>query len=249
MHSVLNYIGKKDIDLSKYNIDNYKVYCEPFSGSFNTGFELMETGFKGKIIYNDLDSELVNFWNILKESPTELYDNCNTLIKQIHSLITDDEKKNMLKHWKNSKSSIKQASAKYTELLFTTMSGLKFSKGIQSFAYLDFLILSDFLNENNIIIENLDYKECIQKYDSSETFFLIDPPYERNDNKKYYCLDYNNIKLSDLINVIDNVKADWLLTYSNSNVLKEHYKKLDIKEITRNMFGRKYKEVYIHKNN
>ena len=48
MHSVLNYIGKKDIDLSKYNIDNYKVYCEPFSGSFNTGFELMETGFKGK---------------------------------------------------------------------------------------------------------------------------------------------------------------------------------------------------------
>ena len=66
MYSVLNYIGKKEVNLLEdMMVLDMKVYCEPFSGSYNTGFKLIDTGYKAKYILNDLDENVYNYLNYI----------------------------------------------------------------------------------------------------------------------------------------------------------------------------------------
>ena len=69
--SVLDYKGKKKINLYD-EVKSSKIYVEPFGGSFNAGFNLLASGYTGKVIYNDLDKELVDFWNRVKSGNINL---------------------------------------------------------------------------------------------------------------------------------------------------------------------------------
>lgn len=70
--SVLDYTGKKKISLLD-EVDGHKRYIEPFGGSFNAGLNLIQAGYTGDIIFNDLDKEVYDFWNRVK-SGTEILD-------------------------------------------------------------------------------------------------------------------------------------------------------------------------------
>lgn len=238
MGSVLNYIGKKSIDLQEYEIDKYSVYVEPFSGSFNTGFTLMEQGYKGKVIYNDLDEQLINFWTMLRSNPLELYRLCIELFNNV-------KETNKIEEQEQNTDKLTQASEFYIRQLFNTMNGLNFSKrkNIPSFEQYDFIINSEMLNR--ITIEQLDFAECIEKYDSIDTFFLIDPPYIRKTSSNYYNIDFQQLSYDKLIDTIDNIQGQWLLTYNDNYNLRQHYK--NIKEIKRKLYGREYTELYIRK--
>ena len=57
MYSVLNYIGKKEVELLEdMEVLNIETYCEPFSGSFNTGFKLIDKGYNTKYILKYLNT-------------------------------------------------------------------------------------------------------------------------------------------------------------------------------------------------
>ena len=64
------------------------------------------------------------------------------------------------------------------------------------------------------VIRDLDFKHCMDAYDTPETFFLIDPPwyndiYSKND-KPFYdrtALQY----YEDIFNILEHIKGDWTL--------------------------------------
>ncbi len=69
----------------------------------------------------------------------------------------------------------------------------------------------------NATVENMDFKDTIIKYDSENTFFLIDPPwrfecYDKNDkafcDRKVY--DY----YKQILDLVDNIKGDWFILSS-----------------------------------
>ncbi len=62
------------------------------------------------------------------------------------------------------------------------------------------------------IIENLDFRELIPKYDSEKTFFYLDPPYLTGG--KQYKFSFTIEDFKDLKRILDSVKGYWLLNSS-----------------------------------
>jgi len=70
-----------------------------------------------------------------------------------------------------------------------------------------------------VTVENLDYRDCISKYDAATNFFYLDPPYTKGH-------EYQNAKKFDhneLREVLGNVKARWLLSYDDSDLVRKLY--------------------------
>ena len=78
---------------------------------------------------------------------------------------------------------------------------------------------NEFCKENfiNSIVENMDFMETINKYDSEDTFFLIDPPWRFDvyDDRSLSVCDrkpYDYYK--ELLEKVDTIKADWFILSS-----------------------------------
>ena len=76
-------------------------------------------------------------------------------------------------------------------------------------------------------ILNTDYKNLIKKYDSSNTLFYLDPPYEKSD--KLYTHD--SVPISDVYNFIKNIKGKFVLSYNDSKEAKDLFKAYKIKRV------------------
>ena len=79
----------------------------------------------------------------------------------------------------------------------------------------------------DVEIYNVDYKELIYKYDSKDTFFYLDPPYE-NSNGLY---KNDVVRTEELYDILSNIKGKFLMSYNNSDVAKELFKDYNIYKI------------------
>ena len=64
--------GKKRV--SKFIIDNLpsaELFIDVFGGSAAVSIEAVKSGKYSQVIYNDLDSNLVNFMKVVRDSPVE----------------------------------------------------------------------------------------------------------------------------------------------------------------------------------
>lgn len=177
MKSLLNYIGKKsNIDIhdiilkNKLDID---TYCEPFSGGFSAGLNLIEKGFKGKVILNDLDFEVYNFWIVLRDNYEELMDRINNALNSIFKYDENDDKLQVIKEYKISNDNIDRACAEYISQQSLTMKGLRIKANKFRDTEIDFFLQSKSLE--NVIIRNCDYSEILREYSSDKTFFFNRP--------------------------------------------------------------------------
>ena len=73
-------------------------------------------------------------------------------------------------------------------------------------------------------VENLDFSEVIEKYDSLTTYFYLDPPYYKTE--KYYSKhDFGIDDHERLANVLQNVKGKFSLSYYYFDQLEEWFPK------------------------
>ena len=80
----------------------------------------------------------------------------------------------------------------------------------------------------NVKIFNKDYSLIIKQYDSNETFFFIDPPYE-NTNKTFY--NESQFDYEKLAYILKNIKGLFLLTLNDSKNIRNIFKDFIIKKI------------------
>lgn len=71
---------------------------------------------------------------------------------------------------------------------------------------------------------NIDYKEVIQKYDSKDTFFYLDPPYMGRE-KYYINHDFDENSHYELSSILNNIKGRFALSYYYFDGIKEIYPK------------------------
>ena len=245
MKSILKYIGMKEVNLQEFGFKNETIYCEPFSGSFNNGLKMYENGFRDKLIYNDLDEQVTNFWVCVKENNVELLNRINQLNNILKNYFTDSERNNTLERWLKSTNNIKRAAAEFIYRQYLTIDGLKWNIKDNITDSFDFYLHEEAFK--HIEINNIDYKDIILKYDSENTFFFIDPPYDIARASKYYRGNDKGFNHSELANIIKNLKGNWLLTYNDNYNIRELYKDYKIKKHTRKLFGKDYTELYITK--
>lgn len=217
---MIPYLGNK-FTLSEFILPfcpkNPDYWIEPFGGAMGLYFTLNLKEYPDtKFIYNDINPLNCNLFQQLKKEK---------FIQKVLSTKVDETF--YLDCFDKLSSKSKEVKA-LSWLIILTCGDLKdvMSKNYRGNAtfevfkyklprYIDYF--------SKLEIENLDYKDLFQKYDSgSNVFFYCDPPYLGYE--EYYTNhNFNNDKHSELRDSLLNLKASWLLSYYDFPEMKEWY--------------------------
>ena len=205
---------KKVIDAFPANYESM-IYVEPFVGGGSVFFNKEPSK---KEIINDFDGELIRLYQAVKKSPKELGD-------RINGVYTEEDFYE-LKQLKPTSDMGKVV--KYYLLIFLSLYGnqriFNYKRGTVA---KDFETYSDRLS--SVSINNKDYKTIIHDYDSPNTFFYLDPPYE---NTGKTIDQYSDINFDELFDILSSIKGKFLLSVNNSKRIRDLFKNFHIRKAT-----------------
>jgi DNA adenine methylase len=195
---------------------NCDTLVEVFGGSGVISMYAPREVFK-KIIYNDIDPLLVNFFTVLKEKPAELS-------KKIALIPVSRETTNkyakMLKTGEIHKLDPVEKAAVYFYLIRTTMFSQldQFSPRASTNTAVRIRKHATLIPEyakmwRDIVIENADFRDLIRKYDAENAVFYCDPPFLSTSEveRDYYRFAFTDRDMKDLLNVLSSIKGKFVL--------------------------------------
>jgi DNA adenine methylase len=219
------------------NIDkDIEVYCEPFSGQFWIFFGMDLTQYPNlkKVVYNDFNSLNYNLFKCV-QNPSELQRYLDSIpVQQIGVNITPPELKQQFVSFQAEifEPNVRvqdydyQIAAKYAYVLTQVFSGsnpksssfvdLKGKYRSKYLAFRDKLSKPDWVEHFLRItdVENMDFQDVIEKYDSPTSYFYTDPPYYIVGEGTYYSNhDFDREDHERLANVLNGVKGKFSLSY------------------------------------
>lgn len=244
---MIPYIGGKK-KMQSWIIPNInkdiEIYCEPFSGQFWIffGMDLEQYPNLKKIVYNDFNPLNYNLFQCVR-NPKRLLEECNKLVVQEKGVYpTNTICKEMFDSFQaeifNENFSVKatdyETAAKYVYVLTQVFSGANPSKSkfidLKGKYHSKFTAFKNKLSKPDWIehflkisdVENLDFQEVINKYDSPKTYFYVDPPYYVVGEGSYYSNhDFNRQDHERLTNVLKDIKGKFSLSYYDFPLLSE----------------------------
>jgi DNA adenine methylase len=244
---MLSYIGGKS-KIGKWIVDYYpsdmETYVETFGGMFWCFYNMDMNKFPNlkTVVYNDFNPLNYNLFKCL-ENPTELLKAVNSIPCQEKGVEKTPELYSILfKNYQQSLFSAETAitspdymiAAQYAYILTQVFSGSKPEsssfidlKGKYKSKYLTFRDklmnekwVDKFLRITNV--ENMDFAEVIEKYDSEKTYIYLDPPYWKTEN--YYSNhDFDRNDHQRLAETLHNVKGKFSLSYYDFELLHEWF--------------------------
>ena len=193
---------------------NYDTYVEPFFGAGHLFFSL--DGSKKEVI-NDLDPQITR---IMKGFQT--FDNIQ-IADDINGYYSKEDF-NDIKH--------SQPSSEYDQFLKDVVLLITsyFGKGEHyclSSSCIDLPVSNVYKDRlKDVVILNQDYKSVIQQFDSPNSFFYLDPPYQ-NSSKNHY--QFNQLNIFELLDFMTTIQGMFLLSYNCSSEIEEYSEKLGFK--------------------
>ncbi len=88
----------------------------------------------------------------------------------------------------------------------------------------------------DVVIENMDFRKLIEKYDGPDTVFYCDPPYI--DTEFYYTPEFKEKDHQDLADILNNIEGYAMVSYYDVPLLDELYPS--------KIWDRQYKEGVKH---
>jgi DNA adenine methylase len=256
----ISYIGGKSKIAPQLIIPNIptdiEIYVEPFSGQFWTFFKMNLENYPNlkTVVYNDFNKLNYNLYTCIKDHQ-RLLEECEKLIVQekdviptnpiccelfnrFQSEIFNDEFKVDGYNY--------EVAAKYVYVLTQVFSGANPAKS--KFIDLKGKYHSKFTSFKNKLknekwqkmferidfVENMDFEDVIKKYDSSTTYFYVDPPYYIVGEGTYYSNhDFDRNDHERLSNVLKNIKGKFSLSYYDFPLLSEWFPKDQYKWVSK----------------
>ena len=232
----LRYPGGKSRALPKIfqyipNLTDYVEYREPFLGGGSVALEITKRYPGINVWVNDLYNPLYTFWSILQEYPQDLYESIKgykedygtpDLARQLFN-----EMKIQLNH--------PEAEDYYRAVAFYIINKCSFSGLTESSSF------SAQASDHNFTMSNIEklpgYGELIKDWritnynydslltDDKSVFVYLDPPYDIKDNlygrKGSMHKGFDHDKFA---NDCDRFLAHQLVSYNNSNLVKDRFK-------------------------
>jgi DNA adenine methylase len=234
---MLSYIGGKS-KIGKWIVPFYpqdmETYVETFGGMFWCFFNMDLSQYPNlkKVVYNDFNPLNYNLFQCA-QNPSELQRALDAIsVQQIGVSITPPEMKQQFVSFQAEIFAPNvtlqpydyEVAAKYAYVLTQVFSGSKPEtssfidlKGKYRSKYLSFrdkLSKPDWVEHFLKItdVENMDFAEVINKYDSKSTYIYLDPPYWKTEN--YYSNhDFDSKDHERLANVLNGVQGKFSLSY------------------------------------
>jgi DNA adenine methylase len=244
---MLSYIGGKS-KIGKWIVpfypNNMETYVETFGGMFWCFFNMNLGQYPNlkKVVYNDFNSLNYNLFQCA-QNPSELQRAMDEIpVQQLGVTNTPDEFREKFKQYQSevfAENVVVQPfnyemAAKYAYVLTQVFSGSKPEtsnfidlKGKYRCKYLSF---RDKLSKPNWVdhflkitdVENMDFQEVIEKYDSPSTYIYLDPPYWKTENY-YNNHDFDSADHQRLAEVLNNVQGKFSLSYYDFDLLHEWF--------------------------
>jgi len=244
---MLSYIGGKS-KIGKWIVPFYpqdmETYVETFGGMFWCFFNTDLTKYPNlkKVVYNDFNQLNYNLFQCVK-NPQLLLDAINAIsCQQVGVDVTPEIYKEQFVNFQaeifaknfNVKAYDYVIAAKYAYVLTQVFSGSKPEtssfidlKGKYKSKYLTF---RDKLSKPEWVehflriteVENMDFADVIQKYDSPTTYIYLDPPYWKTENY-YNNHDFDRNDHDRLAKVLHGVKGKFSLSYYDFDLLHEWF--------------------------
>ena len=246
---MLSYIGGKS-KIGKWIVDYYptdmETYLETFGGMFWCFYnmDLKQYPNLNKVVYNDFNPLNYNLFKCV-QNPSELLRAINSIDCQKQGIdVTPQIYKDQFIRFQaeifNQGFSVEpgdyEVAAKYVYILTQVFSGSKPEtsnfidlKGKYKSKYLTFrdkLSKPDWVDHFLKIteVENMDFSDVINKYDSPSTYIYLDPPYWKTEN--YYSNhDFDRQDHERLANTLKNVQGKFSLSYYDFPLLSEWFPK------------------------
>jgi DNA adenine methylase len=243
----LSYIGGKS-KIGKWIVPFYpndmETYVEPFSGMFWCFFNMNLNQFPNlkRVVYNDFNPLNYNLFQCL-QNPSLLLDAVNAIPCQERGVdVTPDIYKEQFIRFQaeifapgfSVQPYDYTVAAKYVYVLSQVFSGSKPEtssfidlKGKYKSKYLTFrdkLSKPDWIEHFLKIthVENMDFQDVIEKYDSPSTYIYLDPPYWKTENY-YNNHDFDRKDHERLSTVLNNVEGKFSLSYYDFELLHQWY--------------------------
>jgi DNA adenine methylase len=244
---MLSYIGGKS-KIGKWIVPfydkNMETYLETFGGMFWCFYNMDLKQFPNlnKVVYNDFNPLNYNLFKCV-QNPTELLRSINSIdCQKFGNEVTPEIYREQFVSFQSElfNEGFKidgidyDAAAKYVYVLTQVFSGSKPEtskfidlKGKYKSKYLTFrdkLMKPDWVDHFLKItdVENMDFADVINKYDSPSTYIYLDPPYWKTEN--YYSNhDFDRDDHERLANVLDEVKGKFSLSYYDFDLLSEWF--------------------------
>lgn len=201
----------------------HKTFVDVFAGAGS--ITLRKPRSKNEIV-NDLNHEITNFFRVLRERNFELL----TLLKNTpyareeyyrarepHEDLIEQARRTVVKSWFGIGDSLDNETGFRVSL---SQGGSTTEPWV---SYVDYLHI--YANRlRGVIIENLDYRELLKRYDRPDTLFYFDPPYiESKRSKKHaYKFDWKLKNHIEFIELIQNLEGRVIVSGYNG----EPYDKL-----------------------
>ncbi len=244
---MLSYIGGKS-KIGKWIVPYYpedmETYVETFGGMFWCFFNMDLSKYPNlkRVVYNDFNPLNYNLFQCV-QNPSELQRALDSIpVQQLGVNVTPPEFKERFVSFQQelfgSGFTINypdyEVAAKYAYVLTQVFSGSKPEtssfidlKGKYRSKYLSF---RDKLSKPAWIahfdkithVENLDFQQVIEKYDSPSTYIYLDPPYWKTEN--YYSNhDFDRGDHERLANCLNSVQSKFSLSYYDFDLLHDWY--------------------------
>ncbi len=209
----------------------HSCYVELFSGAAWVLFGKEPSSVE---VLNDIDSELVNFFRVVKYQPEDFIQSFDL------DLVSRAEFERLAKLDTTTLSEIERAHRFYYILMAGWGGELnypRFQTSITDGGHGNRLIgAMKFLRERiepvyrrlqKVVIENLDWRDCFKRYDRPPTFMYIDPPYPENK-----CNYLHNMRRWDehheLAEMLKNSQCKWVLSSYDSKKIRDLYADFEI---------------------
>ena len=243
----LSYIGGKS-KIGKWIVDYYpqdmETYVETFGGMFWCYFNMDLNRFKNlkRVVYNDFNPLNYNLFKCV-QNPQELKMAMDNIpVQQLGVEPTPPEHRARFQEFQSEifadnfsiSGTDYQVAAKYVYIVTQVFSGskpetsnfidLKGKYKSKFLAFKDKLSNPKWVEYFNKIthVENMDFQQVIEKYDSPSTYIYLDPPYWKTEN--YYSNhDFDRNDHERLAQVLNSVQSKFSLSYYDFDLLSQWY--------------------------
>ena len=244
---MLSYIGGKS-KIGKWIVPYYpqdmETYVETFGGMFWCFFNMDLSKYPNlkRVVYNDFNPLNYNLFQCVK-NPSELQRAMDAIpVQQLGVSVTPPEHKERFITFQRELFGTGftinypdyEVAAKYAYVLTQVFSGSKPEtssfidlKGNYRSKYLSFrdklskpAWIAHFDKITNV--ENMDFQDVIEKYDSPSTYIYLDPPYWKTENY-YNNHDFDRGDHERLANVLNAVQSKFSLSYYDFDLLHDWF--------------------------
>lgn len=232
IHPVLSYPGNKRL-LAKHILPllpKHTAYVEVFAGSLAILLAKPKSNIE---VVNDINQDLINLYRCVRYHP-------EALKKELSLIPNSRQEFNDFKAYKGF-TDIQRAAryfllnklsfgAKGQNLGYAKRSGGGAAMGSRQNRLNNFDALN--LRLDSVCIENLDWRNCIDRYDCETTLFYCDPPYV---NGLRYDDHFNKQDHVDLRDKLFAMQGTWVLSYDDCEFIRDLYQGCQFQTITRKL--------------